>query len=38
VLGTQAPDERTEFVIDEVVSSIAMTSVLVGAEPLRAAA
>ena len=31
VLGTQAPGEGVEFVTDEVVSSIAMTSVLVGA-------
>jgi 4,5-DOPA dioxygenase extradiol len=38
VLGTQAPGERTEFITDEVFSSISMTSVLVGAEPLKAAA
>ncbi len=38
VLGTQGPDEETQFATDAVFSSIAMTSVLVGAEPLRMAA
>jgi 4,5-DOPA dioxygenase extradiol len=38
VLGAQAPGERVEFATDEVFSSISMTSVLVGAEPLKAAA
>ena len=38
ILGTQTPGERVEFVTDDVFSSIAMTSVLVGAEPLKVAA
>ena len=38
VLGAQHPGEAVEFVTDRVYSTIAMTSVLVGAEPERAAA
>jgi 4,5-DOPA dioxygenase extradiol len=38
VLGTQQPGEGVEFATDQVFSTLSMTSVLVGAEPLRAAA
>lgn len=38
VLGAQKPGERVEIATDRVFSTISMTSVLVGAEPLRAAA
>jgi 4,5-DOPA dioxygenase extradiol len=38
VLGAQQPGERIEFPIDHVYSTISMTSVLIGAEPLKAAA
>jgi 4,5-DOPA dioxygenase extradiol len=33
VLGAKAPGERVEFLLDEVFSSLSMTSVLIGAEP-----
>jgi 4,5-DOPA dioxygenase extradiol len=38
VLGTMAPGESVEFATDAVLSSISMTSVLLGLEPQRAAA
>jgi len=37
VLGAKGPDEAIEFVTDTVYSTISMTSVLIGAEPLAAA-
>ena len=38
VLGAKGPDEPIEFITDTVSSSISMTSVLIGAQPLAAAA
>ena len=38
VLGAREPGENVEFVNDHVYSTISMTSVLIGAEPEKAAA